>query len=612
MFKILIQNLSRFRASLALLHQTGCAIPVLLLLSVVPVSASEPGPDVRVVVDISGSMKKNDPDNLRRPAIKLLSNLLPSNSRAGIWTFGQYVNELVPLAPVTPGWKQQAIAAADQIGSTGLFTHIGLSLQRASRGWDTPSAAPRHVILLTDGVVDISKDPRDNQVAREELVNQILPALKAAGAKLHTIALSADADTVLLQQLARETDGMYEVARNADELNQIFLRLFEQAAPRDALPLFDNGFVVDASVDEITVLVFRQSGAEPAALMAPDGSRHTLAAHPADWRWHSDARYDLITVAKPAVGQWQIVAQVDPDNRVLVVSKLGLQVNALPTLALAGEKMRLELTLTENNAPIARKDFLQLVQATARIHAEGYDRELPLKDVGDGHFVADWEVPALDATFQLAMEASAPTFQRARKFNLQAVATPVQATVAVDEQNQADVRFSVAAQLFKPESLVVKASHLKPDASTLPVELTGAGEQWQATITDTTPGAHSLQWQFEALTVAGRPIQMQGPALTWQVAGAAESAPASQTPATAEAAPAETTEAAAAPGHASAEPPAADEEATKGGIPWLWIGLALNVVLVGIGGAFWWVRRRHRQAAQTIEQALADDEVGET
>ncbi|MDH5396376.1 MAG: hypothetical protein OEW97_08870, partial [Gammaproteobacteria bacterium] len=38
---------------------------------------SSPITDLRVIVDISGSMKKTDPKNLRRPAIRLLAGLIP-------------------------------------------------------------------------------------------------------------------------------------------------------------------------------------------------------------------------------------------------------------------------------------------------------------------------------------------------------------------------------------------------------------------------------------------------------------------------------------------------------------------------------------------------------
>src|SRR5690606_39875363 len=59
-----------------------------------------PAPEVRLLVDISGSMKQNDPNNLRRPALNLVARLLPDGSRAGVWTFGRMVNPLIPLAPV--------------------------------------------------------------------------------------------------------------------------------------------------------------------------------------------------------------------------------------------------------------------------------------------------------------------------------------------------------------------------------------------------------------------------------------------------------------------------------------------------------------------------------
>lgn len=605
MFKLLLETTFAPWAKTALLRCSTCAVLVLAAFSLVPVWAAEPGPDVRLVVDISGSMKKNDPANLRVPAVKLLANLLPSNSRAGVWSFGQYATELLPSQPVTPAWQQQATAAADKIGSTSMFTNIGLALQRSTADWKGPASAPRHVILLTDGVVDISKNPLDNQVAREELINTVLPALKATGAKVHTIALSADADANLLQQIARETDGLFERANNADELNRIFLRLFEQASPRDALPIFDNGFLVDGSVDEITVLVFRREGAEPGSLLGPDGVRHSKSAHPDSWRWHSEARYDLVTVAKPAAGQWQIQAEIDPDNRVLVVSKLGLHATSVPTLALAGEKIHFQLNLTEDGAPIVRPDFLKLVTAVVRIRSTTpeYSRELPLAAVADGHFAVDWEVPALDATFQVELAASAPTFQRVRKSNLQAVATPVQAGVTVDDQGVGQAVFAVAPQLFKPDSISFRAERELADGKREPVSLTGSALSWQVALANTGNGLQRLHWQFDGLTVAGRPIAMQGAPLEWQVGEAPAAPPAVEAAADpsvpAESTPAEPAEASAGSGEA---------EPAEQGLPWLVIGVVLNVVLIGIGVAFWWVRRRHKQAANAIENALDDAE----
>ncbi len=68
-----------------------------LLLAVVPPAAlADPGnvalkPDLRLLIDVSGSMKESDPDNLRAPALELIVRLLPEGARAGVWTFGESV-----------------------------------------------------------------------------------------------------------------------------------------------------------------------------------------------------------------------------------------------------------------------------------------------------------------------------------------------------------------------------------------------------------------------------------------------------------------------------------------------------------------------------------------
>ena len=121
---------------------------------------SETQYDVRVLIDISGSMKKNDPKNLRRPALKLLSELLPSGTHAGVWTFGKYANMLVPLGQVDAQWKSTAKPQADKISSVALWTNIGLifAMGKASSGWAHPdSKKQRSMILLTDGMVCIER-----------------------------------------------------------------------------------------------------------------------------------------------------------------------------------------------------------------------------------------------------------------------------------------------------------------------------------------------------------------------------------------------------------------------------------------------------------------------
>ncbi|MBL4680318.1 MAG: VWA domain-containing protein [Pseudomonadales bacterium] len=70
------------------------------------IKPEESGKNIRLIIDISGSMKKNDPQNLRIPAVNLLVNILPKGTHAGVWTFGQYVNDLIPFQKVNQTWKK--------------------------------------------------------------------------------------------------------------------------------------------------------------------------------------------------------------------------------------------------------------------------------------------------------------------------------------------------------------------------------------------------------------------------------------------------------------------------------------------------------------------------
>jgi uncharacterized protein with von Willebrand factor type A (vWA) domain len=82
----------------------ACKIITGLVAVILSTAATANPTDVRVLVDVSGSMKKADPKSVRGPATALLAALLPDQSRGGIWLFGSVVRELVPYGPVDARW----------------------------------------------------------------------------------------------------------------------------------------------------------------------------------------------------------------------------------------------------------------------------------------------------------------------------------------------------------------------------------------------------------------------------------------------------------------------------------------------------------------------------
>ncbi|MBT8435992.1 MAG: VWA domain-containing protein, partial [Gammaproteobacteria bacterium] len=214
---------------------------------------AEPGYDFRIVIDVSGSMKQSDPQNLRVPALKLMNGLIPTGSRAGVWNFGRYVNMSVKWGVVNDAWRKQADLGADSIHSNALLTNIESALARASVGWSKRDVkTSRILIMLTDGKVDVSKDSAKNEQSRARVLGKSLLALKQAGAQVHTIALSKGTDEALLKQLALETGGSFAVAQSAAELQKVFFKMFERASEPDTVAFNGREFPIDSSIKEMT------------------------------------------------------------------------------------------------------------------------------------------------------------------------------------------------------------------------------------------------------------------------------------------------------------------------------------------------------------------------
>ena len=121
---------------LVCLDKTITQVAFVLCVLVVTANGAAANVDVRILIDVPGSMKTNDVHNLRIPAVRLGAELMPLGAKAEIWTFSERVEELIPSNPVDKQWKADAIRATNRIHSRGQFTDIETALSTATKGWD--------------------------------------------------------------------------------------------------------------------------------------------------------------------------------------------------------------------------------------------------------------------------------------------------------------------------------------------------------------------------------------------------------------------------------------------------------------------------------------------
>lgn len=501
------------------------ALIIAMLIAPFPLCA-EPGDadglDLRVLIDISGSMKNNDPGNLRRSALRLLVGLLPEETRAGVWTFGQYVNMQIPLGKVDEAWRGRARKAAGKIHSRGLFTNIEAVLDRSSRDWNgKPPDYPRHIILLTDGMVDVSKRPAESDQSRARILSELLPRLREDQVKVHTIALSERADHELMQTLSRETGGWYEQVEDAGRLQRVFMRLFEKVGHPDTVPLKDNRFRIDGSVSEATLLVFHSAGGRPSRVATPSGKEFGAMDLPTNVQWHRDEGYDLLTISNPEQGEWRILAETDPDNRVLVVTDLKMHTTELPSRVALGERLPLTVHFTEAGRRVTEQSFLELITVQARIGDGGGagepqqmfdDGQQGDEVAGDGRFTLWLGQQPTNGLVELILGAEGKTFQREQRQTFHLVPSyAVQVNRdPTDAGGMVRVVVTPVVELLEPGSISVQGRMVSVQGEERPVFLLPSldGTGWETAVDPASlTGVWHLGLQLSAKTVSGGSIE---------------------------------------------------------------------------------------------------------
>ncbi len=321
--------------------------------------------DVRVLIDVSGSMKYSDPAAMRIPALKLFFNLLPNQQgiQAGAWMFAEDVHKLIEVAPVDSTWKNKIDNKVTEIHSNGLFTDIGQAVHVATADWlISNKKVQRDLVLLTDGVMQISEDPQVNEQLRHYLLTSQLRELKAKGIRIHTIALSANADQDLLQTLSFQTQGVFSAVYDAKNLMMTFVRFIDAIIGQNQIPWIGNTFKIDSSVQQSTLLLWHPPNSKQQIILkTPEGKQLTQKSKEVSAWDHNDI-YDLISLKKPSIGIWRVLGpHIDIDNRIIIESSLNIMLRGISHDLLLFQPKTLEIALMKESHLVSdSKLFSQL------------------------------------------------------------------------------------------------------------------------------------------------------------------------------------------------------------------------------------------------------------
>ncbi|MBN1866160.1 VWA domain-containing protein [Candidatus Sumerlaeota bacterium] len=594
-----------------------CALWVCEAAVVVGVEPEETrGLDVVLLLDESGSMRQTDPGNSRIDAANLFLRLCNPSHRVELVAFATNMRILGELRPMGPGTDLDRLTEAVRgIQSSGQWTDIEKALDRAlSELVREDRGVPRAVILMTDGQVDLGRGAEEDRASLERIRGTLTTRFVQENIAVHCIAFSPQADLAMLRALSRATQGLCVRGDRPEDLQRLFVRLFEETTQPQTAPIVEGEVLLDGSVREATFLISHPRDATPTRLIRPDETAFT--ARDFDRQpgvsWFAAPTYDLATVSEPPAGRWKVEPTPDDDeSRVVLLTDIELGMDHFEPLARGGETCRVSASLMSGGETIAESEWVSAVSMQATLVTSA-PLVLEMKDdglhadgsAGDGVFGVALPAPAAAGSYDLELIARTPTLERrivrtlnvvnrwfgvALEKELLGSGDLVRLTVILGESTPVGpgraVRFDVEVRYPEGLSRSLEAQPVGPGRYEVVFEDTAAVGDYRVTVTgevreDAEPVLHDTVGPFD-FRVQARPHR----------AAMALPTPSTPTPAPP---PAETSE------PQPEEPPApvevdAGEESAIGKVA-LVGGVSGAVVLALI---LVWIRLRRRRAATT-------------
>ncbi|HHD75343.1 MAG TPA: VWA domain-containing protein [Campylobacterales bacterium] len=183
-------------------------------------NSKKEGRDIVLIVDTSDSMRERgfDPSNRQKNKFEVVKEVAASfvkkrqNDRVALITFADIAFVASPLTFETEFLQQ--IIGMQRLGIAGKRTAINDALVQSYSMLEKSKAKSKIIILLTDGVDNVS------QVTTEELTSLV----EKSKVKLYTIGVGSerDFDGVYLRKIAKAGKGQAYAARNAHMLSKVY------------------------------------------------------------------------------------------------------------------------------------------------------------------------------------------------------------------------------------------------------------------------------------------------------------------------------------------------------------------------------------------------------
>ncbi len=371
---------------------------VMVLAVTVSAAAKDEGIDVVLVMDTSGSMKKTDPLSLRIPAAKLFMALLKKHDRAAVIGFSENAETLISLTPLdSSDNKEKLFSAADKISSTGKYTNLHDALLKGMEVLAQGSRKNRKqiIVLMSDGMMDVGNADEDRKLV-EKMRSTLSARLEEKNVKAYTVAFTEQSDRKLLGKISKRSGGFYNLAMTDKDFHVIFTSIFESLKSPEMLPMTKNGFLIDKTIEEVTIVASKGTMDTKIMLNSPDSKSYTSDDQNENVQWFISNNFDMITIKHPHEGRWEILFSTGENNKAYILTDLKFITNFEKQYSTFGEPLDIEMWLEKEGVIIREPDILDLVTFGLKLTSpDGRVTSLKPFNRGDGTYLRKIEIKRL-------------------------------------------------------------------------------------------------------------------------------------------------------------------------------------------------------------------------
>jgi len=353
---------SRFRSTILIHFVFACVFSCSVFADQRELPQARAAVDAVLLIDASGSMLKTDAQMLRYDGAKLFLQFLGKDDRLAIVSFTDKANVVSDLKEFSKEPSDAVIQQIQSIKTEGQYSDILEGIRAAAKILEASprNDAERIIVLLSDGKMEPNPQAGAPSTRTVELVNQVLPELKAKEIKVHSLAFSDQADKMLLSEISASTDGLNWFTASSDDVHKSFANLFLVVKRPQVLQMRSRSFTLDEDVDEATFYITRDEGAK-LNIVSPKNAEMTVEQHP-DWiTWFAGKNFDVITMKEPDIGEWQVQGGGEAEGFATVLTNLRL-VTDWPVVVRVGDKSVVQARLYEGDKPVSLPEMSGVVQ----------------------------------------------------------------------------------------------------------------------------------------------------------------------------------------------------------------------------------------------------------